>query len=81
MNTNTEIFILKNKFIEYKTDKTKSLRTFAKLIDIDAGTLSRILNRKRFLTLKTASKIIRSLNLTKDETNVILSSVLNNHGL
>lgn len=51
-----------------------SLRSFAKSLEIDAATLSRILAGKKPLTLKTAAKIVERLPLTPSEQKKFLES-------
>lgn len=56
-------------------DPSYSLRSFAKFLQINPGTLSLILNRKRPLSLKMANLILPRLNLNPEEEKNFLRSV------
>jgi predicted transcriptional regulator len=68
--------ILKEKFRQYKRESNFSLRMFSDLLELDAGTTSRILSGKRELSLKNISKIFKNIQLTDKERNLLLQSVL-----
>lgn len=52
-----------------------SLRSFAKALEIDAGTLSKLLNGKQALSFKMAEKIIKKLGLAPDQQEQFYKSL------
>ena len=56
-------------------DPQFSIRRWAEQIDMNPGTLSAILNKKRHLPLKTFQKLKSKMNLTPEESEIILDSL------
>jgi predicted transcriptional regulator len=61
-----------------KKNSRYSLRAFAKSLQMDASTLSAILNNKRKLSIKQASRILDRQNITQDKKLHFLLSELRN---
>jgi uncharacterized protein (TIGR02147 family) len=57
------------------TNSSYSLRAYAKALEIDAGTLSRILNNKQVLSYKMAQKIVEKLDLSPHQQKEFFSSI------
>lgn len=58
-----------------ETNTSYSLRSFAKALNVDAGTLSRVLNGKQALSYKMAKKIVGSLDLSPDQQKEFFNSL------
>ena len=72
-------------YIQFLTDdfarrKTKnpifSMRAYARLLGIDPGTLSRVLSGQQRLSLQSGVQIVKRLDLTQDEQNQLLESLV-----
>ena len=53
-----------------------SLRQFARSLQIDATALSRILNGKEVMSIRTTSTVLRNMELDRQEKEKVISSVL-----
>lgn len=58
-----------------------SMRAFARALDVDVATLSRIISRKTVPHMGSASKIANKLSLSKAQRNLFLKSVAEEKGL
>jgi uncharacterized protein (TIGR02147 family) len=58
-----------------KSNRRYSLRAFAKFLDLDPSYLSNVLTGSRMLSVGSAKKVIRALNLTDVEGKLLLESV------
>lgn len=58
-----------------------SLRAFAKAIEVDAGTLSRILNGQQALSFKMAQKVVAKLDLDPEQETNFFRSLARQKGL
>ncbi|MCB0355663.1 MAG: TIGR02147 family protein [Bdellovibrionales bacterium] len=67
--------------LQKRSDKNSkySLRAFARQLDLDAGTLSSILNGKRPLSMDMAEKILTRLKCNESTREIVLSSVARFH--
>ncbi|BBM83651.1 hypothetical protein [Candidatus Uabimicrobium amorphum] len=54
-----------------------SLRAFAKFLDIDASFLSKVMSRKKVLSLKKVDEIVEKLRLTEEERKKFILSIAN----
>lgn len=76
--TNSELYrhYLNSEFARRcEANASYSLRSYAKALDIDAGTLSRILNGKQALSYKMAQKIVGKLDLSPSQQKEFFNSL------
>ena len=73
--------LLKELEVRQKKNPRYSLRAFAKHLDLDAATLSQIMNAKRCVSVEKAKGILEKLSLASTERNAILLALIHNESM
>lgn len=72
--------VLKEKMEILRTKNPQySLRAFSNSLDIDASTLSKVLNRKRNLPASSIEKVLSKLDLAPNEEKLFINSISKSH--